>query len=163
MRTLTRSRARQPAAPHKSPLVSIATGENPDRVVKIGCGWRRGFVLIAAMVAVLSIGSSTASASATDCFSYGYDCTPGYTGSNASSSWAWRYYGGSWASTPNGYHNCTLYAAWRLYQSGMRDPGKSWGNASQWASSIGGGNHTPAVGAIAWWGSGDGHVAYVEQ
>jgi FG-GAP-like repeat/CHAP domain len=49
----------------------------------------------------------------------------------------------------------------------MGSPGRSWGNAVSWAGNIGGGNHTPAVGAIAWWGAevaaGYGHVAYVEQ
>jgi surface antigen len=49
----------------------------------------------------------------------------------------------------------------------MGDPGASWGDAAEWAASIGGGNHTPRVGSIAWWGTergdGHGHVAYVEQ
>ena len=36
----------------------------------------------------------------------------GYSGGNASGTWAWSYYGGSYAATANGYHNCTLYAAW---------------------------------------------------
>jgi surface antigen/chitodextrinase len=103
----------------------------------------------------------------TSCFSYGYACTPGYTGANASGTWAWTYYGGTWAQTPNGYHNCTLYVAWRLAESGMPSPGKSWGNAYQWAGSLGDGNHTPTVGSVAWWGVTNatpmGHVAYVEQ
>jgi surface antigen len=112
-------------------------------------------------------GTSQAQASQTDCMSYAYGCTPNYSGGNASNTWAWKYYGGSYAATPTGYHNCTLYVAWRLAQNGMGDPGGSWGNAVSWASSIGGGNHTPALGSIAWWGSeqggGFGHVAYVEQ
>ena len=103
--------------------------------------------------------------SATECKSYGYACTPGYTGSNASGSWAWRWYGGAEAINANGYHNCTLYAAWRLYENGMGDPGL-WGNAVDWINHTSS-NHTPAVGSIAWWGGevahGYGHVAYVEQ
>jgi surface antigen len=118
-------------------------------------------------LATVVTGGGAANASATDCLSYGYACTPGYTGANASGTWAWSHYGGSWATTPNGYHNCTLYAAWRLQQSGMtQDPG-NWGNATDWAGHIGGGNHTPAVGSIAWYGGTSsnqfGHVAYVEQ
>jgi surface antigen len=131
----------------------------------------RGIAACAALallvLLILPMAASPASASANDCFSYGYACTPGYTGGNAAGTWAWSYYGGSYAQTPNGYHNCTLYAAWRLQQAGLRSPGRSWGNAAQWAGSIGGGNHTPAVGSIAWWGptpsNSFGHVAYVEQ
>ncbi len=115
---------------------------------------------VAILPATLIANAPQAGASKTDCLSYAYDCTPGYNGANASGTWAWSHYGGSWAQTPNGYHNCTLYAAWRLQQSGMGDPG-NWGNAGDWAAHNGGGNSTPAVGAIAWWGS--GHVAYVEQ
>jgi hypothetical protein len=130
-------------------------------------------VFLRLLAIALLIFSATASAaglanaSQTDCLSSGYACTPGYTGANASGTWAWNYYGANWAKTANGYHNCTLYAAWRLQQNGLADPGHSWGYAVQWAASIGGGNHTPAVGSIAWWGKeaggGSGHVAYVEQ
>ena len=60
-----------------------------------------------------------------------------------------------------------LYAAWRLAQNGMADPGRKWGNAVNWKSSIGDANNSPAIGSIAWWGAevanGSGHVAYVEQ
>jgi surface antigen len=129
--------------------------------------WAVLALLALLVLLALPIAASPASASATDCLSYGYACTPGYTGGNAAGTWAWTYYGGSYAQTPNGYHNCTLYAAWRLQQAGLGNPGRSWGNAAQWAGRIGGGNHTPAVGSIAWWGSevggGFGHVAYVEQ
>jgi len=100
------------------------------------------------------------------CKSYAYVCTPGYTGDNAAGGWAWTRYGGSYATTPTGTHNCTLYAAWRLQKNGLSDPGK-WGNAVDWAANIGGGNHTPTLGSIAWWGSerggGRGHVGYVDQ
>jgi surface antigen len=123
--------------------------------------------LVAGLVAVATFrGAGSAGASQTDCLSYAYACTPGYTGANAAGTWAWSHYGGSYAVTPNGYHNCTLYAAWRLQQNGMGDPG-NWGNAADWASHNGGGNNTPSIGAIAWWGTevggGYGHVAYVDQ
>ncbi|MGN6275546.1 MAG: CHAP domain-containing protein [Solirubrobacterales bacterium] len=104
---------------------------------------------------------SSAFASQTECLSYGYACTPGYDGANASGTWAWTHYGGIYAINANGYHNCTLYAAWRLEQNGMGDPG-NWGNAAEWINHTSW-NHTPAVGSIAWWGGGYGHVAYVEQ
>jgi hypothetical protein len=64
-------------------------------------------VAVCVAVAALFV-SGPAQASATDCLRYGYACTPGYTGANAAGSWAWTYYGGSYASTPNGCHNCTL-------------------------------------------------------
>ena len=108
---------------------------------------------------------SVASASQTECKSYGYACTPGYDATNTEGTWAWTHYGGSYALNANGYHNCTLYAAWRLEQNGMADPG-NWRNAVEWINHTSH-NSTPAVGAIAWWGSevggGFGHVAYVEQ
>ena len=68
-------------------------------------------LLISLLVALVSFGAPSATASQTDCLSYGYACTPGYTGANAAGTWAWSHYGGSWAQTANGYHNCTLYAA----------------------------------------------------
>ena len=108
---------------------------------------------------------SVASASQTECFSYAYACTPGYDATNAAGGWAWKYYGGSYAATPTGEHNCTLYAAWRLEQNGLGNPGL-WGNAFEWINHTSH-NNTPAIGSIAWWGSevggGFGHVAYVEQ
>jgi len=117
------------------------------------------------MTAVAVVGASVAYGSQTECFSYGYACTPGYDATNAAGGWAWKYYGGAYAETPTGYHNCTLYAAWRLEQNGLGNPGL-WGNAFEWINHTSH-NNTPAVGAIAWWGSevggGFGHVAYVEQ
>ena len=75
-------------------------------------------------------GSVSASAAANEpCASYSYACTPGYSASNANG-WPWARYGGSYALTPNGYHNCTLYAAWRLQQSGLNDPGPELGERS---------------------------------
>jgi surface antigen len=114
----------------------------------------------------LSIAASpVASASQTDCLSYAYTCTPGYNAINTEGSWAWAHYGGQYAVNANGYHNCTLYAAWQLEQNGMADPG-NWGNAVDWINHTSY-NQTPAVGSIAWWGSevadGYGHVAYVDQ
>ncbi|WP_420120628.1 Ig-like domain-containing protein [Nakamurella sp.] len=122
-------------------------------------------VLLAVTALTGPVGS--AAAGEMDCRSAGYACTPGYTGANSSTTWAWRFYGGTWAETANGYHNCTLYAAYRLALAGMPNPGRSWGNARDWAANLGGGDRNPTVGSIAWWGSsrggGYGHVAYVEQ
>jgi surface antigen len=98
-----------------------------------------------------------------------YSCdTGGYAGK--STGWWGDYYGDGWASSNSyGYHNCTLYAAYRIAQNGVGDPGKSWGNAWQWAASAQATtpvDQTPAVGAVAQWtnhsGTNVGHVAYVE-
>src|SRR5690349_19651853 len=87
-------------------------------------------LLVSLLIGILS-NLPSAHASANDCKSSAYVCTPGYTGANTSNSWAWTYYGGANATTPTGYHNCTLYAAWRLYLNGVSDPG-NWGNAIDW-------------------------------
>jgi hypothetical protein len=92
----------------------------------------------------VSIGVTAAQASQTDCLSYGYACTPGYDAVNTEGTWAWSHYGGSYALNANGYHNCTLYAAWRLEQNGMTDPG-NWGNAVDWINHTSH-NNTPAAG-----------------
>jgi surface antigen len=101
-----------------------------------------------------------------------YGCTQGgYSAAAAESSgWPWSEYGGGNASYNSyGPHNCTLYAAFRLAENGLGDPG-ALGNAAQWASNAAAKgfavNQTPAVGSIAQWnagGGGDGHVAYVES
>ena len=92
-----------------------------------------------------------------------YSCdTAGYAGQ--STSWWGRYYGKGYASSNSyGYHNCTLYAAYRIAQNGAVNPGWS-ANAKDWATAafkhgtpV---NQTPAVGAIAQWNR--DHVAYVE-
>jgi surface antigen len=122
-------------------------------------------VVIAGSAPIVVIGAPTARASQTDCLSYAYACTPGYDAVNTEGTWAWSYYGGTYALNANGYHNCTLYAAWRLEQSGMANPG-NWGNAVDWINHTTY-SHAPAVGSIAWWGKevagGFGHVAYVDQ
>ncbi len=107
-----------------------------------------------------------------------YKCAKGGYDNQAAlnSGWPNTYYGDTpghdYASTNNyGVHNCTLYAAFRLKENGFKDPGKSWGNASNWALAASKAkgvvvNQTPAVGAIAQWNVGDGglgHVAYVES
>src|SRR5690349_15708831 len=118
---------------------------------------RMAVACLAPVLVLVGIVSATpAAAGEYDCRSTAYACTPGYSGSNASGSWAWKYYGGSNAATPNGSHNCTLYVAWRLAQNGLPDPGRSWGHAIDWARTIGGGDHRPAVGAVAWWGASRG-------
>ncbi|MFI5933874.1 CHAP domain-containing protein [Actinoplanes sp. NPDC051494] len=96
----------------------------------------------------------------------GYGCTTGgYAGK--SEDWPGKRYGAGYASqNAYGYHNCVLYAAYRLQANGLSDPG--WvGNASTWdTQAYAGGtavDQSPAVGAIAQWNGGPvGHVAYVE-
>jgi surface antigen len=101
------------------------------------------------------------------CKSVGYTCTiDGYNASTMNNSWAAKYYG---SDTKGGIgtppHNCTMFAAWMLAHNGLGDPGHSWGYADQWGFTLSGEtNHTPAVGAIAWYdGPGMGHVAYVAR
>jgi surface antigen len=66
-------------------------------------------------------------------------------------------------------HNCTSYANYRLRQNGSPQPWPSpMGNANAWKDRAQRAGYrvdgTPAVGSIAWWGSGSlGHVAYVES
>ena len=92
-----------------------------------------------------------------------YSCdTGGYSGQ--STSWWGSYYGAGQASRNSyGYHNCTLYAAYRIAQNGAPNPG--WhANASGWATEAASHgtlvNQTPAVEAVAQWNA--NHVAYVE-
>ena len=101
------------------------------------------------------------------CKSSGYTCTiDGYNASTMNNSWAAKYYG---SDTKGGIgtppHNCTMFAAWMLAHNGLADPGRSWGYADQWGFTLSAEtNHTPAVGAIAWYdGPGMGHVAYVAR
>lgn len=99
-----------------------------------------------------------------------YSCdTGGYAGQ--STGWWGKYYGAGWASSNSyGYHNCTLYAAYRIARNGVGDPGKTLGNAYQWAATAQGlgigVDQTPVAGAVAQWtnhaGGNVGHVAYVE-
>ncbi|HWD97190.1 MAG TPA: CHAP domain-containing protein, partial [Acidimicrobiales bacterium] len=87
----------------------------------------------------------------------------------APSGWAWTEYGKGIASENSyGPHNCTLYVAYRLQQSGLVYPG--WhNNADDWAIDAAAAgdsvNQTPAVGSVAQWNnpSTGGHVAIVEQ
>jgi surface antigen len=105
------------------------------------------------------------------CSSAGFACTSGgYDGRNLG--WPDRYYGQGWQAGL--VHNCTRYAAFKLQQHGLGDPGTSFGNAYEWDDRIrsrygaGAVDGVPAVGAIAQWNSfpgdgGFGHVAYVEE
>ncbi len=87
----------------------------------------------------------------------GYDCMPdtGYTGQTV-----WGSYGPG--------HNCVSYAAYMLERNGAERP---WagrlGDGSEWDEHARGAGHrvdtTPAVGAIAQWDGGSGHVAYVDE
>nr|WP_255525358.1 CHAP domain-containing protein [Mycolicibacterium sp. BK634] len=101
------------------------------------------------------------------CAGAGYSApTKGYQ-TAGSAGWADKYY--YYNQVPSG-HNCTRYAAYRLYKNGLSDPGRSWGMAYQWdANAPGVHNTTATVGSIAWWNKGSaygpsaGHVAYVEE
>ncbi|HEX8752854.1 MAG TPA: CHAP domain-containing protein [Solirubrobacterales bacterium] len=67
------------------------------------------------------------------------------------------------------YRNCTDYVAWKLSTANHFGDFRGLGNASGWAASARARgyrvDHTPARGAVAWWGSelfgGFGHVAWV--
>ena len=119
--------------------------------------------LVAVVIALITVGRPAEAASQqTLCRSAGYECTSGgYAGQSVG--WAGRYFGaGSASSNQYGYHNCVLYAAYRLMMNGLPDPG-NLGSASTWndRAPAGSVNGTPAVGSIAQWER--GHVAYVEE
>jgi surface antigen len=74
-----------------------------------------------------------------------------------------------WGQAPNPLGNCTNYAAYRLQKNGAQKPAGLRGGAAAWREKIelalgrSRVNSTPAVGSIAWWPKGAGHVAYVEK
>jgi surface antigen len=121
---------------------------------------------LASAFVILLVATPASEASASyACKSSAYACTiDGYSASTMTDNWAARYYGsdtkGGIGSPP---HNCTLFAAWMLARNGLADPGRSWGYGDQWGVTLAADtNHTPAVGAIAWYDGGPmGHVAYV--
>jgi surface antigen len=99
-----------------------------------------------------------------------YSCTAGgYNGGAAAGSgWPWSLYGGQWASyVGNDPHNCTLYAAFRVHENGVGNPGWS-DNANGWANKAWSHgtpvDQSPAPGAVAQWNvpGAFGHVAYVD-
>src|SRR3954451_997604 len=107
----------------------------------------------AATVTRLCYGYST-------CARAGYS-TAGYDRNNGTM--YWRMYAG---------HNCTNYAAYRMVLSGLPNvrPWSGSGNAMYWGTSMSSiTDHTPTVGAVAWWkahvspAGSVGHVAYVEK
>jgi surface antigen len=103
-------------------------------------------------------------ASGFSCAGGGYNGTSGQIGGNGwTSSQYWAY--GS-AGPSGSRHNCTTYAAYRLQQNGYGFPGWT-DNANGWDTQANAHgtpvDQTPAVGAIAQWNSGTGHVAYVEE
>jgi len=123
--------------------------------------------LVASFMLSVFIADSDVATAASGCKSSGYACTiDGYDASTMNNSWAAKYYG---SDTKGGIgtppHNCTMFAAWMLAHNGLPDPGRSWGYANQWGFTLSAEtNHTPAVGAIAWYdGPGMGHVAYVAR
>ena len=124
-------------------------------------------VLSATFVLLLFTMQSASASAATGCKSGLYACTiDGYNATTMTDNWAAKYYG---SDTKDGIgtppHNCTLFAAWMLAHNGLPDPGHSWGYGYQWGEALAADtNHTPAVGAIAWYDGGAmGHVAYVAR
>jgi len=96
-----------------------------------------------------------------------YRCTKGgYAGE--SEGWPGLLYGAGIASANKfGLHNCTLYAAYRVWKNGVSNNPGWHGNANKWASEAYAAgtrvDQAPAVGSIAQWNGGTaGHVAYVE-
>lgn len=95
----------------------------------------------------------------------GYACTiDGYSAwLTHPSGWAWSDYGGSIPShNAYGPHNCTLYVAYLLQESGIT---LSWSaNATSWALEAAEHgavvNQTPTAGSVAQWNS--GHIAFVD-
>ncbi|MGH3252026.1 MAG: CHAP domain-containing protein [Trebonia sp.] len=97
------------------------------------------------------------------CAGAGYNGTSSQIGGNG---WTTAQYWKFGSAGPNGtLHNCTTYAAYRLQRNGYAYPGWT-SNANLWAANAQSHgvavNQTPAVGSIAQWNSGTGHVAYVE-
>jgi surface antigen/uncharacterized protein YbaR (Trm112 family) len=96
-----------------------------------------------------------------------YSCTTGgYAGQNTGW-WGAKYGAGYASSNQYGYHNFTLYAAYRIAQNGVGNPGWS-DNANGWDSKAwaAGTNvdQTPARGAVAQWNGGSaGHLGYVDN
>ncbi|MGD0852727.1 MAG: CHAP domain-containing protein [Acidimicrobiales bacterium] len=133
--------------------------KNPGTILRLA-------LAVTFVLGVVVTEAGTASASYL-CKSSGYACTiDGYSATTMTNNWAAKYYGsdtkGGIGSPP---HNCTLFAAWMLARNGLPDPGRSWGYGDQWGVTLAADtNHTPAVGAIAWYDGGTmGHVAYVER
>jgi surface antigen len=95
----------------------------------------------------------------------GYACTVGGYAAwlTHPSGWAWNDYGGSYPShNVYGPHNCTLYVAYLLQESGIT---LNWSaNASYWAVDAARNgavvNQTPTAGSVAQWNS--GHIAFVD-
>jgi surface antigen len=115
-------------------------------------------VVLGAALAVTAVSPASASSFVlckgyTACQSYGMS-THGY--SSASKNSYWRMFAG---------HNCTNYTAFMMIKAGMSST-RPWvgnGGANGWGvGNKSKKNSTPAAGSIAWWSSGNGHVAYVE-
>lgn len=95
----------------------------------------------------------------------GYACTEGGYAAwlTHPSGWAWSDYGGSYPShNAYGPHNCTLYVAYLLQESGIS---LTWSaNAFAWASTAASNgavvNQIPSVGSVAQWNS--DHIAFVD-
>lgn len=133
--------------------------------------------LLATSLLVTAPSAHAASVDDPACARADFSCTSGgYSGQNFGGWPEARFGWGAAAARPADWagfdgHNCTRYAAYRLWRNGLADPVPSsvaWGHAAQWDETViryAGAhkvNKTPAVGAIAQWDGGFGHVAYVE-
>ncbi len=122
-------------------------------------------VALAVLVVALSVLAAPAAA-ATGGYPYAHYDGPG----SDPAGYTWTDPSGNWES-PYGYayRNCTDYVAWRLATTNGFQDYLGLGNASGWAAAARARgyrvDHTPARGAVAWWGGelfgGFGHVAWV--
>lgn len=136
--------------------------------------WGTSLATSALLVTLVAlVGPSTVHAPTTPSAGTTYLCS-GYSGcekagyttygyAKVSGTMFWQMYSG---------HNCTNYVAYRIIKAGgpAERPWSGAGNASEWGKRMAGlTDHTPSVGAVAWWGkysngSGSaGHVAIVEK
>ena len=137
--------------------------EPKDKRSGLRCAALRLVVAAVCAVAALAIHTGRASAFSYLCQQPAIGCIS-FSGYSGASVWGYPVDG-----TGN---NCTNYAAFRLRQNGLPNPG-NLGNAGSWAANARAKgfrvDQTPAVGAIAQWNYGSayapssGHVAYVEQ
>jgi surface antigen len=112
-----------------------------------------GLTLAVAIVSPASASSIVLCKGYSSCKSYGMS-NHGYD--SAGKAMYWRMYAG---------HNCTNYAAYMMIKAG-KSTTRPWvgnGGANGWGiANKSKTNSTPVAGSIAWWSSGNGHVAYVE-
>ncbi len=157
---------RSPEEPGRGGLLAI-TERLRIRAPRVSSLSTLRLALASTFLLLLVVTPASQASASWGCKSSGYACTiDGYNATTMTDNWAAKYYGsdtkGGIGSPP---HNCTLFAAWMLARNGLPDPGHSWGYGDQWGITLAADtNHTPAVGAVAWYDGGAmGHVAYVAR